>query len=101
MTIFKSRVGSTLSEPPKSSVKPIPAPVEKLLIKQGEDLSERQKKILEKFQDKEAMRLAEITGFFPDISEKTVRNALASLIGLKKIARSGQGNGSFYQIIRQ
>ena len=99
--VFKSRIILMLNEPPK---------VKKDVIKSEPELSERQKKILEKFsakggspaggQNKETLKLAEILDFFPGVSEKTVRNELSSLIGLKKITRSGQGNGSFYQMFR-
>ena len=68
--------------------------------KENNDLSARQEKILEKFQSKETLKLAEIMDLFPEVSEKTIRNELSSLIGFKKITRSGQGNGSFYKIIR-
>jgi len=89
--VFKSRIILILNEPPK---------VKKEVVKSEPELSERQKKILEKFQNKELLKLAEILDFFPGVSEKTVRNELSSLIGLKKITRSGQGNGSFYQMFR-
>ncbi len=89
--VFKSRIVLMLNEPPK---------IPKETIKPEVKLSERQEKILEKFQNKETLKLAEILDLFPGVSEKTVRNELSSLIGLKKITRSGQGNGSFYQILR-
>ena len=97
--VFKSRIILMLNEPLKTSVSSTPA-VKKEAVKPEVKLSERQEKILEKFQNKETLKLAEILDFFPGISEKTVRNELSSLIGLKKITRSGQGNGSFYQILR-
>ncbi len=83
----------------------VPA-VRKEIVKPEVKLSEqpaytdRQEKILEKFQSKETLKLAEILDLFPGVSEKTVRNELSSLIVLKKITRSGQGNGSFYQMFR-
>lgn len=97
--IFKSRVVLALNEPPKILADEAAA-VKKEAVKQEVKLSERQEKILEKFQSKEMLKLAEILDLFPGVSEKTIRNELSSLIGLKKITRSGQGNGSFYQIIR-
>jgi len=97
--VFKCRIVLALNEAPKTSVDSIPA-VKKEAVKPEMKLSERQRKILEKFQNKETLKLAEILELFPGVSEKTVRNELSSLIGLKKITRTGQGNGSFYQIIR-
>ncbi len=93
--IFKSRIVLMLNGPPKKeAVKP------EVKLSERPAYTSRQEKILEKFQNKETLKLAEILDFFPGVSEKTVRNELYSLIGLKKITRSGQGNGSFYQIIR-
>ena len=97
--VFKSRIILMLNEPPKISVDSTIA-IKKEVVKPEVKLSERQEKILEKFQNKETLKLAEILEIFPGVSEKTVRNELSSLIGLKKITRSGQGNGSFYQISR-
>jgi len=96
--VFKSRIVLMLNEPPKTFMDSTVA-VKKEVVKPEVELSERQKKILEKFQNKETLKLAEILELFPGVSEKTVRNELSSLIDLKKITRSGQGNGSFYQII--
>lgn len=62
-----------------------------------DDLNSKQKKIMEKFESKETLKLAEILELFPDVSERTVRNELTSLIGLGKITRDGRGNGSFYK----
>lgn len=89
--VFKSRIILMLNEPPK---------IPKEAVKPEMKLSERQEKILEKFQNKETLKLAEILELFPGVSEKTVRNELSSLIGFKKITRSGKGNGSFYQMFR-
>ena len=97
--VFKSHIILMLNEPLKTSVSSTPA-VKKEAVKSEVKLSERQEKILEKFQNKETLKLAEILDFFPGISEKTVRNELSSLIGLKKITRNGQGNGSFYKMFR-
>ncbi len=100
--VFKSRIILAMNESPK---------VKKEVVKSGPELSDRQKNILEKFsakggspaggQNKDTLKLAEIMEFFPGVSEKTVRNELSSLVGLKKIIRSGQGGSSFYKIIRQ
>jgi len=97
--VFKSHIILMLNEPPKISVDSMVA-IKKEAVKSEVKLSERQGKILEKFKNKETLKLAEILDFFPGVSEKTVRNELSSLIGLKKITRSGQGNGSFYQMFR-
>ena len=97
--VFKSHIILMLNEPPKISGDSTMA-VKKEAVKPELKLSERQGKILEKFQNKETLKLAEILDLFPGVSEKTVRNELFSLIGLKKITRSGQGNGSFYKIFR-
>ena len=64
----------------------------------GENLNAKQKKIMEKFESKDTLKLAEILELFPDVSERTVRNELTSLIGLGKITRDGRGNGSFYKL---
>ena len=60
---------------------------------------DRQEKILKKFQNKETLKLEEILELFPDVSERTIRNELNSLIGIGKIARNGRGNGSFYRLL--
>ncbi|MDO8743237.1 MAG: DeoR family transcriptional regulator [Candidatus Azambacteria bacterium] len=66
--------------------------------RQLDDLNSKQKKILEKFSEKNTLKLAEILELFPDISERTIRNELTFLIGLGKITRDGRGNGSFYKL---
>lgn len=96
--VFKSHIVLILHEPPKTFGDSMVA-IKKEAVKQEVKLSERQEKILEKFQNKETLKLAEILDVFPGVSEKTVRNELSSLIGLNKITRSGKGNGSFYQIL--
>ena len=102
--VFKSRIVLAMNAPlsPRDElgtprVHPV---VKKEAVKSEVKLSERQEKILEKFKNKETLKLAEILDLFPGISEKTVRNELSSLIGLKKITRNGQGNGSFYKMFR-
>jgi hypothetical protein len=100
--IFKSRIVLLVSEQPKV------VPIEKketikkpeMAISEQLTYTGRQEKIMEYFQEHKQVKLAEILNLFPDISEKTVRNELASLIDLKKITRSGQGSGSFYKIVR-
>lgn len=63
------------------------------------NLSAKQKKVIEKFDSKDTLKLAEIMELFPGVSERTIRNELTSLINLGKITRDGRGNGSFYKII--
>jgi len=100
--IFKSRIVLLVSEPPKA------APSEKKEVEKKPEITlgerpvytGRQEKIMEYFQEHKQARLAEILELFPDVSEKTVRNELVSLIGLKKITRSGNGNSSFYKMLR-
>ncbi len=99
-SVFKLRIISSLNEPPKIVVDKTPI-VKKEAVKPEVKINERQEKILEKFKEKEILKLAEIVNLFPNISEKTVRNELKLLIDLKKITRSGNGSGSFYQIMRK
>lgn len=74
--------------------------VDNVMVKTSvENLNEKQKKILEKFNSKNTLKLAEIMELFPDVSERTIRNELTFLINLGKITRDGRGNGSFYKII--
>lgn len=64
------------------------------------ELSRKQKKILEKFEIKDTLRLSEIMETFSNVSERTVRNELSALVNLGKITRSGMGSGSFYKIVK-
>lgn len=99
-SVFKSMVILSLNELPKIVAEKTPV-IKKAVVKSEAKLNERQEKILEKFKEKEILKLAEIVNLFPNISEKTVRNELKLLIDLKKITRSGNGSGSFYQIMRK
>ena len=100
--IFKSRIVLLVNEPQKIT------PVEKkeTIKKPESELTERpaytgrQEKIMNYFQEHKQVKLAEILGLFPDVSEKTVRNELTLLKDLKKITRSGNGNSSFYKMLR-
>ena len=73
--VFKSRIVLILNEPPKISVDGAVA-VKKEVVKPEVKLSERpaytgrQEKILEKFKNKEMLKLAEILDLFPGVSEK-------------------------------
>ena len=91
--VFKSRVILATTEPPKAKKEEV--------VKSEPELNERQRKIMKYFQENNEAKLAEILGLFPGVSEKTVRNELSSLIGLKKITRSGQGGSSFYKVVRK
>lgn len=64
------------------------------------NLNAKQKKIMEKFENKDTLRLSEIMEIFPNVSERTVRNELSFLVNLGKITRSGVGSGSFYRIVK-
>lgn len=116
--VFKSRIVLALNESSKISKDPISpqTAVQPVLINgSGESdkvvkkepvkpeirLSKRQEKIMEKFNDNETLKLAEIKELFPGISERTIRNEMSSLVELKKITRTGQGSGSLYKIVRQ
>lgn len=67
-------------------------------VSKSENLNAKQKKILEKFEIKNTLKLSEILELFPDFSERTVRNELFDLITLGKITRSGVGGSSFYKL---
>ena len=76
-----------------SAAPPAPAPAKI-------ELTERQEKIMKYFQEHGQAKLAELTEFLPNFSERTIRNELSVLIGLRQIKRSGAGNGSFYEMFR-
>lgn len=98
--VFKSYIVLAMNEGNKSIVDyPMGSPVDdRPKARQFESLTAKQKKILEKFSSKNTLKLAEILELFPDVSERTIRNELTSLIGLGKIIRNGRGNGSFYKL---
>lgn len=97
--VFKSHIILAMNESSKSNIdfQNIPVGNDRSKAGHSESLTEKQKKILEKFNSKSTLKLAEILELFPDISERTVRNELTFLIGLGKITRDGRGNGSFYK----
>lgn len=64
------------------------------------NLNAKHKKILEKFENKDILKLSEIMEIFPNVSERTIRNELSILVNLGKITRSGIGSGSFYKIVK-
>lgn len=105
--VFKAHIILAMSESDKSNInfKNIPVADDRLpagqagpKAGQSENLNAKQKKILEKFNEKNTLKLSEIMELFPDVSERTVRNELTSLIDLGKITRDGRGNGSFYKL---
>ncbi|MBI4919702.1 DeoR family transcriptional regulator [Candidatus Azambacteria bacterium] len=109
--VFKSRVILAMNKPPKTfggavpeRIDSVPPPASKSAKKEAVDseprMNDRQKKILEKFKNKESMRLAEISDFFPGISKRTIRRELSLLMDFKKIARTGKGHNSFYDLMR-
>lgn len=82
----------------------IAAPVaKKEPVKQAQEieLTERQEKIMKYFQEHGQAKLSELLEFLPDFSERTIRNDLSVLIGLRQVKRSGAGNGSFYESLSQ
>lgn len=100
--VFKSHVILAISESNKTRVdsRPVPFSEGDPQAERAENLNARQKKIVEKFQNKKTLKLSELMDFFPDVSERTIRNELTSLIGLGRITRDGWGNSSFYKIMR-
>lgn len=80
----------------------VPAPV----IKKSAPVSalnDRQKKILQFFNKRKEdnIRLKEIAQFFPDLTDRTVRNDLRDLCMKKMISRSeGHGQASFYRLAK-
>lgn len=66
-------------------------------------LNDRQKKILQFFNKRkgENIRLKEIAQFFPDLTDRTVRNDLRDLCLKKMVSRSeGHGQASFYRLAK-
>lgn len=66
-------------------------------------LNDRQKKMLQFFNKRKGdnIRLKEIAQFFPDLTDRTVRNDLRDLCMKKMISRSeGHGQASFYRLAK-
>lgn len=66
-------------------------------------LNDRQKKIMQFFNKRkgENVRLKEIAQFFPDLTDRTVRNDLRDLCMRKMISRTeGHGQASFYRLAK-
>jgi len=98
--VFKSHIVLAMNENSKFNTDSqiVPLTDKRRKVGQSENLNAKQKKILEKFSNKNILKLAEILELFPDVSERTIRNELTFLIGLGKITRDGRGNGSFYKL---
>jgi len=66
-------------------------------------LNDRQKKIMQFFNKRkgENVRLKEVAQFFPDLTDRTVRNDLRDLCMKKMVSRSeGHGQASFYRLAK-
>lgn len=63
-------------------------------------VSTRQKQLLTYLQEKNEVRVGDLTEFFPRISKRTIRRDLDSLVKAKLIARGGKTNGTLYRFIR-
>ena len=66
-------------------------------------LNDRQTKIVQFFQRKKSdkLKLKDITGIFPSLTDRTIRNDLKDLCSKKIVSRSdGFGQASFYTLIR-
>ncbi len=88
---FKLRVASVAGNPPVKTGK---KDTSGLKTKSND----RQEKILEKFRQKGDLKLFEIKNFFPQFSDKTIRNELTALVAKGLISRNGHGVSSFYQL---
>ena len=91
---FKALENGFLFFKPRISIAPAPAAAKI-------ELTERQEKIMKYFQEHGQAKLAELLEFLPNFSERTIRNELSVLIGLRRIKRSGAGNGSFYEMFQR
>lgn len=99
--VLKSHIILSMNESSKSDTHSLISPLASENVGGSvSNLSAKQKKILEKFEDKNTLKLSEIMEVLQNLSEKTVRNELSDLINLGKITRSGIGNGSFYKLVR-
>ena len=67
-------------------------------------LNDRQTKIVQFFQRKKSdkLKLKDITGIFPSLTDRTIRNDLKDLCSKKIVSRSdGFGQASFYTLVRK
>ena len=63
------------------------------------NLSSRQKRIIEILKGKGSMRLAELHIFFPQVNERTLRRDFQILISQNIAKRFGQGKQMFYRLV--
>lgn len=63
------------------------------------NLSSRQKRLIEILKSKGSMRLAEIHVFFPQVNERTLRRDFQVLISRNIVKRFGQGKQMFYELV--
>lgn len=69
-------------------------------IQRGNDMSERQSKILEFLGKNEKAQVMNLQMVLPDITKRTIRRDLDELLEAGKITRLGEFNHVFYQIAR-
>ena len=63
------------------------------------NLSLRQKRLIDILKSKGSMRLAEIHTFFPQVNERTLRRDFQVLISQNIVRRFGQGKQMFYELL--
>lgn len=61
-------------------------------------LNERQRRLIGFFKNNGSARLKELTGMFPDVSEKTIRNDLKVLCGKNFLRLNGRAPQSYYSL---
>ena len=81
------------------SPKQLPIPKEELAQKPAvlEEISGRQKKIIEFLQEQGRAQVADLKNFFPQVSKRTLRRDFEDLLKRGKIIRSGEWNQIFYK----
>lgn len=67
----------------------------------ADNLSERQKKILQLLKEREKTQVSDIIKVLPNITKRTIRRDLDDLLKKDKIARVGEWNQVFYKVIEQ
>lgn len=78
---------------------PKPKEIEKLVSPQDE-LGERKEKILDVLKKKEMVQVWEINKILPDVSKRTLRRDFEQLLKQGLVERVGEGNKTFYKLIR-
>ncbi len=66
--------------------------------KEVKNLKPREEKIVEVLKEKERAQVNELKGFFPDISKRTLRRDIDSLLEKELITRHGQWNNVYYTL---